>query len=105
MASFNLEQLPGNINISVFSGDDFSMTIDLYRDITDYLFEAKVESEFTDIDFAYEAISLPNGTIKLSLSTTDTASITNGDKWYLKWTDADDKTLTLLTGIITVKIL
>jgi hypothetical protein len=100
VASYNLEQLPGNVNISVFSGDDFQLIVDVYRDITNYTFAAKIEQGATDIDFTVAKTDIPNGTIKLSLTPIQTAAIVDGSKWALKWTDPDTKVLTILYGTV-----
>jgi len=101
--TYNISQIPGEVNLKFISGDDLTLNIDLNQDITDYTITAEIEATPTNISFNVTVVSATAGTITIVLTDVQTALVTSGNNWFLKWVDDSGLILTLLKGIITVE--
>lgn len=85
----DIEQLPGELNITVAQGDDFSLALDFDIDLTGYTFVAKVKMSADEelIAMSVTETDLSAGQITLVLTDTQTAEIVVAThKWFLVWT-------------------
>lgn len=95
----NIEQAPGNLNLTITRGDTFSLAFDFSIDLTGYTFEGKVGVKILTIT----AVDLAAGKINISLTGAQTNALSiKPIAWYLKWTDSGGATRKVLTGDVTV---
>lgn len=101
------EQLPGQLSLSIVSGDEFSSVVDFDIDLTSYTVEAWIKSTVTN-DYVLEIttafVNASVGTINLSLTEIQTASLSIGTyTWVLLWTAPGTVERTALSGIFEVR--
>jgi hypothetical protein len=82
------EQIPGELNIRVGLGDDWSQLFDFDIVLTGYTFVGKVEeSDGTTTDITFTNTDLSTGKVTLSLTDAQIAAIGAGlHRWYMAWT-------------------
>lgn len=111
--------LPGTLNISLTTGDEFGMLADLDIDITGFtwtsiVYEVATSTSFanpggvptqgtTAATFAVTPVNEANGQINLSLTETQTGSFTPSKqyRWYLRGVSPANVTRTYLSGTLT----
>jgi hypothetical protein len=83
----DIEQLPGELNITTTADDDLSVLLDFDVVLTGYTFVAKVEHYQTTTTITVTNTDLAAGKITISLTNTQLTAIGAGiHKWYLNWT-------------------
>lgn len=83
----DLEQIPGELNIKVGLGDDFSKLIDFDIVLTGYTFVGKVEHNGTTTDITFTNTDLSAGQVTISLTDAQITAIGAGvHRWYMAWT-------------------
>lgn len=101
MATYS--QTPGDLDLEVGLGDDFSMLIDFDISLTGYTFESKVTKPSGDVTITVTNTDLSAGQITLSLTDVQITSIGFGRySWYLTWTTGS-ASRRVLAGDFTVK--
>jgi hypothetical protein len=117
------QQTPADLSIYCVQGDEINVAIDASIDLSDYTFEAKVYATTpsstgswtgsdgllvgaTEATFSVNVVDLSAGQINLGLSEVQTAAISpaSAHRWYLRWTDGDGATRTVLAGEFTTRI-
>jgi hypothetical protein len=84
----DLQQVPGQLNITVTAIDDMSIALDFDISLTGYTFTAFVQTVTASTAITVTAVSLANGQITLSLTNTQLTTIGVGyHEWYLAWND------------------
>jgi hypothetical protein len=95
-------QLPNNTSLSFVQGDDFSFSVDINRDLTNYTVTAYIISKPTNTAFTLNWVSRALGTFTLSLDDSQTALLPSSCLWVLEWVDPADDKRTLIQGNVTV---
>lgn len=113
------QALPGNLNIALTVGDEFSMAADLDIDTTGFTWSAIIYEVVTNVSFsnpggvntagptaATFTVNVTNaaaGQLHLSLNETQTGSLDPAKKyrWYLRGVSATQVTRTYLSGTLT----
>ena len=113
--------LPGDLSLSLITGDEFGMLVDLDFDITNFtwtaiVYEAETESTFsrpsgvtsqgaTAATFTVATVNAANGLLNLSLTETQTNALNPATpyRWYLRGVSPAQVTRTYLSGTFTAK--
>lgn len=113
------QALPGNLNIALTVGDEFSMAADLDIDTTSFTWSAIIYEVVTSVSFANPSgvntsgstaatftVNVTNaaaGQVHLSLNETQTGSLDPSKKyrWYLRGVSGTQVTRTYLSGTLT----
>ena len=113
--------LPGDLNLSLVTGDEFGMLVDLDFDVTNYtwtavVYESTTTSTFgnpsgvvtqgsTAATFTVTVVNAGTGMINLSLTETQTNAFNPSTtyRWYLRGVSPAQVTRTYLAGTFTVK--
>lgn len=117
------QQTPADLAIVCVQGDELNVAIDASIDLSGYTFSAIVYSPTpstgggwsssdgltigaTEATFTVNVVDLEEGQINLGLSETQTAALSpaSSHRWYLRWTDEDGATRTVLAGEFTTRI-
>lgn len=94
-----LNQLPGELNISIVAGDDFSFRVTFPFDLTDYILIGQVG----DVSMSIGELDLEQGRIILSLTKEQTKELEDSS-WSLRVINqSTDAERTMLAGSFTVK--
>ncbi len=94
-----LNQLPGELNISIVAGDDFSFRVTFPMDLTNYI----VQGQVGDVPLSIGELDIENGRIIISLIKELTKELVDGT-WYLKIINKNtDIERTMLAGNFIVK--
>ena len=82
----DLDQRPGELNITTTTSDDLSIALDFDISLTGYTFTAFVQHSDTTTAITITNVDLSAGQITLSLTNTQLATIGQGFHfWYLAW--------------------
>lgn len=82
----DLDQRPGELNITTTTSDDLSIALDFDISLTGYTFTAFIEHDGTSTAITITTVDLSAGQITLSLTNTQLATIGTGYYfWYLAW--------------------
>lgn len=113
MATYSV--LPETLDIQAVSGDELSVFLDFSIDLTGYQFGTEiyfatvVNGQFTgktvnDENFTITPVNLAEGTLNLSLTESQTESLTAGVsyRWFLRWIAPGVITRTVLSGSLTM---
>ena len=94
-----LNQLPGELNISIVAGDDFSFRLTFPFDLNDY----NIEGQVGDVPMSIGELDLEQGRIILSLTKEQTKDLED-TTWFLKVVNKNtDAERTMIAGSFTVK--
>lgn len=118
-----LQQTPADLSIVCVQGDELNVAVDASIDLTDYTFEAVVYATSasttgswsgssgllvgeTEATFSINVVDLEEGQINLGLTEAQTEALSPAGsyRWYLRWTDGDGVTRTVLAGEFTTRI-
>lgn len=130
MASF--EQIPAELNITCIPGDELNVGVNITQpsgnsslplNLTGYTFDSKVFTPaFANPDGGFgsgnytvgataanvtvSAVNLAGGQLSLGLNEAQTANLSpaTGYRWYLRWSDTSNLTLTVLSGSFTARL-
>lgn len=110
-----ISQLPADVTLRKFRGDEFRVTFDFDVDLTGYTFETDIYSiavvaagagggtvtQKTSVgSFSVDEVSLLNGQLALTLNETQSAAIDAGSyRWLLRWVSPVGETRTVLNGL------
>lgn len=115
-------QLPGDMPLEFVSGDELGFLLDFSENISGYTYQAVVYEYSTSVTFVSPAgtvtagavaatflvtpINEAAGQINLSLTETQTASLSTSKKyrWFLRWITNAGVTRTVLSGEVTVSV-
>ena len=89
-----VNQLPAYMYIKMNKGDTFERNLDYDIDLTGYTFEAKLynKSKTIDIDLTVTDVDLANGQIKVTLTSTQSDTLSEGSyEWYLAGTISGER--------------
>lgn len=104
MTTFSV--IPGTLNVTVKQGDRLQFVADFTNTLTGYTVAAEVYSlvdNRTMLAMTATITSEANGTVQISLSSTETASLAAGTyKWKLRWDEGSGAYRTALSGIFEV---
>jgi hypothetical protein len=99
--------LPGTLNIAFRRGDEYGTLIDFSIDLSSYTFTAEVVSAITGSTLATPAVTIvsaSNGQVNLSLTETQTLSLSAGSYlWRMIWVGPGTTTRTALEGVCEVR--
>jgi hypothetical protein len=108
--------LPDTLDIVFVQGDELSVLLDFDIDLSGYQFETKIirvlgvangnVTDYEDVmSFTKTFIDLSQGTLNLSLTEvqTDSLSLVENYRWYLRWIAPGLITRTVLSGAIVVR--
>lgn len=113
--------LPGDLNLSLVTGDEFGMLVDLDFDVTNFswtgiVYESTTASTFgnpsgvttqgvTAATFTITTVNGPTGVLNLSLTENQTAALLPSTtyRWYLRGVSPAQVTRTYLAGTFTVR--
>lgn len=85
----DLDQRPGELNITTTTSDDLSILLDFDIVLTGYTFTAFVEHDGTSTAITIVNTNLATGQITISLTNTQLTTIGTGYHfWYLAWNDS-----------------
>lgn len=109
-----ISQLPANVTLRKFRGDEFLVAFDFDIDLTGYTFSTDiytvstvpsgvgggVTTETTSVgSFSVISTSLLNGQVSISLDEAQSLAIDAGSyRWYLRWVSPLGETRTVLSG-------
>ena len=100
------QQLPGVLNISFVSGDEYSRLIDFSFDATGYSFSADVYSTVTEATLLSPTVAVVSaalGQVNVSFTEIQTASLTPGTYGVrVEWVAPGTSTRTALQGVVEV---
>jgi len=122
MAAFT--QTPAEISITCVQGDELAIAIDCHQSLVGYTLSAVVYNQVvatssgslgvggtytvgeTAATFTIADISRSAGTVKLSLTETQTSALSPSGRyrWYFRWQDTAGYTQSILAGAFTVSI-
>jgi hypothetical protein len=122
MAAFS--QTPAEISITCVQGDELAIAIDCKQSLVGYTLTALVYSQTvasssgsiglgatyaqgdTVATFSIADISRSAGTVKISLTETQTAALSSSGRyrWFFRWQDSSGYTQAILAGAFTVVI-
>jgi len=110
-----ISQLPANVTLRKFRGDEFLVAFDFDIDLSGYTFSTDIYSVLTTISgvgsgttttttsvgsFTVIPTSLVNGQVSLSLDEAQSLAIDSGSyRWYLRWVSPLGETRTVLSGV------
>lgn len=99
-------QLPGVLNLSVKSGDDFATTVDFDLDLTGYTTYVSVSSLVSGNEITPVASEITNGNlgqVGIYMTDTQTSSLAPGSyKWSMRWVAGSGDVRTAIGGIFEV---
>lgn len=117
------QQTPADLSIVCTQGDQLDVAVDASLDLSGYTFSAIVYSptpsssgSWTGTDglvvgttkatFSINVVNLATGQLNLGLTETQTAALSPAEshRWYLRWTDGNGVTRTVLAGEFTTRI-
>lgn len=103
------EALPGELNIALVKGDEFTFTATFNSDLTGYTRTASIYNDATNTQIVAPATALSvatvggvtTSTVTFTLTETDTASLTAARmRWYFRWVTGAGFTRTVLAGTV-----
>lgn len=125
-------QVPADLGITLVAGDELNVGLNFTApsgntsvpiNLTGYTFESKVfVPEFKNatggfgsggltiaqnvVNLTVSPVNLASGQLNVGLNETQTAALntSTGYRWYLKWQDTANLTLTVLSGNLTARI-
>jgi hypothetical protein len=104
MASYS--QLPGTLNLSVKSGDDFATTVDFDVNLTGYTTSVSLISLVTGSEITPISSTVTNaamGQVTINLTDVQTSALSPGSyRWGMKWTASNGDVRSALGGILEV---
>lgn len=111
-----ISQLPANVTLRKFRGDEFLVAFDFDIDLSGYTFSTDIYTLTTAISgvgsgtitttesvgaFTVTPTSLANGQVSLSLDEDQSNAIDAGSyRWYLRWVSPLGETRTVLNGVL-----
>lgn len=100
------DQTPGNLNLSLKAGDDFSAIIDFSPiTMTGYTVTASINSLVTGVEvvpLTTTFVSAAEGKVNVALTDSQTSALPRGSYgWKLAWVEGNG-TRTALTGFVEV---
>lgn len=107
MATFSA--LPGELNLSLVRGDEFTFTANFNVDLTGYTRAASVYNDATNAELAAPAMTVATTTtggvttsaVTFTLTENQTAALTAARmRWYFRWVTPGGFTRTVLAGIV-----
>jgi hypothetical protein len=107
MAAYN--QLPGELNLSLIRGDEFTFAATFNADLTGYTRAASIYNDQTNAELAAPTMALTTATaggvttstITFTLSETQTAALSaTRMRWYFRWVTLGGYTRTVLAGTV-----
>lgn len=116
------EQLPGTLDVEIVVGDEVAMSVDFDRDITGYSLEAPIyvtQTFATGVggtgagvargqtveSWSITVSDAANGTVAMGLSESQTQNLPVGAsyRWFLRWSDTNQYTRTVLAGAVVTR--
>lgn len=107
MATF--EALPGELNIALVRGDEFTCSATFNADLTGYTRQASIYNDATGTEIVAPTTSLTTATVggvttstvTFTLTETQTASLTAARmRWFFRWVTGAGFTRTVLAGTV-----
>lgn len=107
MATFSA--LPGELNLSLVRGDEFTFTANFNLDLTGYTRQASVYNDTTNVELAVPTMAVTTTTtggvttsqVTFTLTETQTAALTAGRmRWFFRWVTPGGFTRTVLAGVV-----
>lgn len=99
-------QLPGVLNLTVKSGDDFSTVVDFDISLAGYTVSSFVTSLVSGVNVTPIGTTISNaglGQVTVTMADTETSSLTPGSYgWSLRWVSGTGETRNALGGILEV---
>lgn len=130
MASF--DQVPAELNVTLIPGDELNVGLNFTQpsgnstvplNLSGYTFDARVFTPaFSNPDGGFGSgsytigttaanltvspVNLTTGQLSIGLNETQTANLSpaTGYRWYLRWSDSQNLTLTVLSGAFTARL-
>lgn len=126
------EQLPAELNVTMIPGDEINVGLNFTQpsgnstvplNLTGYTFDARVfvptfgntDGGFgsgsytigtTAANLTVSPVNLSAGQLSIGLNEAQTANLSpaTGYRWYLRWSDSANLTLTVLSGAFTARL-
>lgn len=109
MATFSA--LPGELNLSLVRGDEFTFAATFNVNLTDYTLQASIYNDTTNVEIAAPAMvmtttttgGVTTSTVNFTLTETQTALLTAARmRWYFRWVTPSPGvfTRTVLAGTV-----
>jgi hypothetical protein len=107
MAAYN--QLPGELNLSLIRGDEFTFAATFNVDLTGYTRAASIYNDATNAELAAPAMALTTATSGGVTTSTVTFTLTESQttalsaarmRWYFRWVTPGGYTRTVLAGTV-----
>lgn len=108
--------LPASLTLRCFSGDEFKITLDFDVDLSGYTLDSDIyrfgtptvvdgqsSTPSTSVDqFTITVLSATTGTVRLSLTETQTAALDGTYRFFVRWVAPGGVTRTVLNGAFEV---
>jgi hypothetical protein len=107
MAAYN--QLPGELNLSLIRGDEFTFAATFNVDLTGYTRAASIYNDQTNAELAVPTMALTTSTVgsvttstvTFTLTETQTAALSASRmRWFFRWVTPGGYTRTVLAGTV-----
>lgn len=103
------EALPGELNIALVRGDEFTFSATFNADLTGYTRQASIYNDATNTEIVAPTTALTTATVggvttstvTFTLTETQTTSLTAARmRWYFRWVTGAGFTRTVLAGTV-----